>query len=295
MNVLSIQSHVSFGHVGNSVAVFLLQRLNCEVWPVHTVHFSNHTGYPDWTGTAASAAQVSDLIDGLDARGALADCDAVLTGYVGSAELGAVIAKTVRRVKRANPKAVYCCDPVMGDAGRGFYVKPGVPEFMADEALPLSDILTPNPFELAALAGAEPGDLIGGLDALVRAAQGLLLHGPNTVLITSVEEYADDSRAPARIGMAAVTRDGCWLATTPRLSFEIAPNGAGDATAALFLAHHATAPSTAQALEATLASVHALLAETQRRGGRELALIESQDAVVSPSVTERARRLDSAG
>ena len=87
MNVISIQSHVAYGHVGNSAAVFALQRLGVEVWPVHTVQFSNHTGYPDWQGQVFAAADIARVIHGLESRGALARCDALLTGYVGDPAL----------------------------------------------------------------------------------------------------------------------------------------------------------------------------------------------------------------
>ena len=152
--VLSVQSHVAYGYVGNRAAVFPLQRLGFEVMAVDTVQFSNHTGYGAWTGKVFAPQDIAAVIDGIDARGGLATCDAVLSGYLGDASLGAVIAETVRRVRGQNPQALYCCDPVMGDLGPGFYVRPGIPDFLCDVLLPLADIVTPNPFELAFMAGA---------------------------------------------------------------------------------------------------------------------------------------------
>ena len=130
MNVLSIQSSVAYGHVGNNAAVFPLQRLGFSVWPVNTVHFSNHTGYGDWRGFVLPAEDVADVIQGIEDRGVLSECDAVLSGYVGDASVGQVVLDAVARVKAANPRAIYCCDPVMGDADRGFFVRPGIPGFM---------------------------------------------------------------------------------------------------------------------------------------------------------------------
>ena len=179
--VLSIQSHVVAGHVGNDAAVFALQRLGIEVWPIHTVQFSNHPGHGAWTGQAFDAAHVRSLIDGLDARGFLSRVDAVLSGYVGTAETGAAIADAVACVKAQNARAIYCCDPVMGDVGPGLFVKPDVPPFFTGTALPLSDIVTPNVFELSLLTGTEVAALSTQRD-LVAAARALIARGPRVVL-----------------------------------------------------------------------------------------------------------------
>ena len=146
---------MAYGHVGNSAAVFPLQRLGHEVWPVITVHFSNHTGYGAWRGPLLDPDDVREVIAGIDDRGALAGVDAVLSGYQGDSAVGAVILDAVARVKSLNPNAVYCCDPVMGDVGRGMFVRPGIPEFMRDTVVPAADILTPNHFELDFLAGVD--------------------------------------------------------------------------------------------------------------------------------------------
>src|SRR5688500_7063812 len=167
VKILSIQSSVAYGYVGNSAAVFPLQRLGHEVWPVITVHFSNHTGYGAWRGPMLDPADVREVIAGIEDRGVLGTADAVLSGYQGDPAVGAVILDAVERVKAANPDAVYCCDPVMGDVGRGMFVRPGIPEFMRDEVVPRADIITPNHFELDFLAGREtrtPEDLLAAVD-----------------------------------------------------------------------------------------------------------------------------------
>jgi len=123
MNVLSIQSWVAYGHVGNASAVFPMQRLGCEVWAIHTVQFSNHTGYGAWKGRVFDGPMVEEIVDGMADRGVLSACDAVLSGYMGSADIGAAILSTVARVKAGNPAALYCCDPVIGDVGRGVFVR----------------------------------------------------------------------------------------------------------------------------------------------------------------------------
>src|SRR3989338_1967688 len=127
-HILSIQSHVATGYVGNRAAVFPLQRLGCEVTFINTVQFSNHTGHGRWTGQIFSADHVQDVLNGLWQLGTMDTLDAVLSGYLGAAEIGNIILNTVAALKDKNPHLLYCCDPVIGDEGRGIYVKPDVAE-----------------------------------------------------------------------------------------------------------------------------------------------------------------------
>ena len=159
MNILSIQSHVAYGHVGNSAAVFPLQRIGVEVWPVQTVQFSNHPGYGAWRGRVFSAATIRLVVQGIEERGVLGECDGVISGYLGSPDTGEAVVESVARVKGANPAARYCCDPVIGDVSQGVFVKPGIPEFMREHAVPAADVITPNQFELDHLTGRGARDL----------------------------------------------------------------------------------------------------------------------------------------
>ena len=282
MNILSIQSSVAYGHVGNSAAVFPLQRIGFEVWPVNTVHFSNHTGYGEWRGAVLPAEDVAGVVRGIEDRGVLGDCDAVLSGYMGDASLGEVIVGAATRVKEYNPRAVYCCDPVMGDAGRGFFVRPGIPEFIREVAVPAADVITPNQFELEFLTGVEIGDLGDALGA----ADEVRRLGPETVLTTSLRR----GDAPAgTIEMLAVSGQGAWLVGTPLLEIEV--NGAGDATAAVFLAHMLRSETVAEALSITASAVHAVLEETCRVGSREMRLVAAQESIVDPPRRFEARRV----
>ena len=274
MNILSIQSHVAYGHVGNAAAVFPMQRLGVEVWPIHTVQFSNHTGYGAWTGRVFDGATIAELVEGIAARGVLAQCDGVLSGYMGSAEIGAAILAAVARVREANPGALYCCDPVIGDVGRGVFVRPGIPEFMRDKALPAADIVTPNQFELDFLSGLATGTLAQAKEA-VAAVQRL---GPRVVLVTSL--HTAETPADA-IDLLAGEGGAFWRLRTPRLSLEV--NGAGDAIAALFLVHYARSRSAATALGEAAASVYGLLRRTAAAGSREILLVAAQDELVSPT------------
>lgn len=285
MRILSIQSSVAYGHVGNSAAVFPLQRLGHEVWPVFTVHFSNHTGYGAWRGPLLAPADVADVIAGIGERGVLGDCDAVLSGYQGDPAMGAVILDAVASVKALNPAAVYCCDPVIGDVGRGVFVRPGIPEFIRDEALPHADVLTPNHFELEFLAGGEARTA----DELLDAVDAVRARGPRDVLVTSVRYDDNDAVHEDTIDLVAVSDEGAWAVTTPLLP--ITPNGGGDLTAALYLAHLLETSSPAVALGRTTSSVYAVLEATLAAGTRELQIIGAQDAIAAPPARFEVRRL----
>ncbi len=282
MKILSIQSSVAYGHVGNSAAVFPLQRLGHEVWPVLTVHFSNHTGYGAWRGPLLAPTDVADVINGIEDRGVLGEADAVLSGYQGDPAVGAVILDAVARVKKLNPDAVYCCDPVMGDVGRGMFVRPGIPEFMRDTVVPQADILTPNHFELDFLADRTTTTL----DDVLAAVDLVRERGPRDVLVTSV---LHDGLPENTLDVVAVSDEGAWAVTTPLLP--ITPNGGGDVTAALYLAHLLETGSAPEALGRTIASVFAVLEATIAAGTRELALVAAQESIARPPATVEVRRL----
>lgn len=282
MNVISIQSHVAYGHVGNAAAVFALQRLGHEVWPVHTVQFSNHTGYPDWQGKVFPAEDIARLVDGLEARGVLARCDALLTGYLGDPALGEVVLDALARLRAANPRALWCCDPVMGDHGKGLFVRAGVPEFMTGRALPAADIVTPNLFELELLAGTQ----LRRLAAIREAAETLLKRGPKIVLVTSLADPAD---AGTEVAMLAVSEAGAWRVVTPRLAMH--PNGAGDAVAALFLGFYLTTKSLPDALGEAASAIHEVLQTTLDLGEEELQLVAAQDRLKAPRQVFAAEKI----
>jgi pyridoxine kinase len=273
LTVLSIQSAVAFGHVGNSAAVFPMQRLGVEVWPVHTVNFSNHTGYGEWRGPVLPADDVRAVLQGVADRGAYPEVDAVLSGYQGGSDIGSVILEAVEAVKAANPAAIYACDPVMGNATSGCFVHPDIPVLLRDRVVPRADLITPNQFELGYLTDTEPHTLEETL-ASVDLARAM---GPSTVLVTSVLR----PEAPAdTLEMLAVHGDEAWLVGTPRLPMKA--NGSGDVTAALFTTHLLGTGSAQEALERTVSSVFDLLSLTLDSGRRELQLVQAQDALAHP-------------
>jgi pyridoxine kinase len=273
MRILSIQSSVAYGHVGNSAATFPLQRLGHEVWPVHTVVFSNHTGYGAWGGPLLAPDDVRAVITGIADRGVLPTCDAVLSGYLGGPGICDVVVDAVTQVKAANPHATYTCDPVMGNATSGCFVDPAIPPVIRERVVPVADIITPNQFELGFLTDTSPESLETTLES-ADAARAL---GPGTVLVTSMLR---PDRPEDTIEMLAVNGDGAWTVRTPRLPMKV--NGSGDLTAALFTAHLKETGSAADALAATASSVYAVLAATLESGERELRIIAAQDLIAHP-------------
>lgn len=279
MNILSIQSWVAYGHVGNASAVFPLQRLGAEVWAIHTVQFSNHTGYGAWRGQVLPASLIGDCVQGIEERGVLARCDAVLTGYVGDAATGEAILDAVARVKEANPAALWCCDPVIGDVGRGVFVRPGIPEFFRDRALAVADLATPNQFELEWLTGRT----VATLQEAKAAVAALQAGGPRCVLVTSLRTEETPAEA---VDLLAAEGGQAWRLRTPLLPLSV--NGAGDAIAALFLFHRLREGSARAALERAAASIHGLLRQTAAAGSRELLTVAAQEEFVAPSQLFRA-------
>lgn len=276
MNILSIQSAVAYGHVGNSAAVFPLQRIGHEVWPVHTVNFSNHTGYGAWKGPVLPADDVAAVIAGVEERGAFPLIDAILTGYQGAPTIADVIIDTVARVKEANPKAIYACDPVMGNAKSGCHVADEIPPMLRSKVVPVADIIFPNQFELGYLTERDVTDLDSTL-AAVEAARDM---GPKTVVVTSVER--PETAELDVMEMLVANSEGTWMVQTPRLPMK--RNGSGDVTAALFTGHLLNSADPADALEKTASSVYDMLRLTFEADSRELKLVESQEFFAHPAM-----------
>ena len=274
-NVLSIQSEVVRGHVGNGAARFALQRVGVNVWAVPSVLFSNHPGHGKFRGEAIAAARIGELVEGLAQHGWLAQCDGIISGYLGAADQVRVVADAVRRVKGANPKALYLCDPVFGDDD-GAYARAGVAEATARDLLPLADIVTPNRFELSSLTSKK----IAGADEAVAAARTL---GKAEVVVTSIHF------PPDQIGTVAVTAAGAWATSAQRL--EQAPNGSGDLFAALYLAARLKSEAPQQALARASSSVDCILRASVAMGADELALIARQADLAEPSNWLKVRAL----
>lgn len=277
--VLSLQSRVAYGHVGNAASIFPLQRLGIEAWALDTVAFSNHTGHGRWRGSVVPSAEIALLFEGIAELGVLPRIDAVLSGYLGDVATGPVLIDIVERVRSANPEALFCCDPVIGDVETGSYVTEGIAEFFRDRALALADIVTPNQFELEYLMDRR----VASLAEAASAAEGLRARGPGIVLVTSL------AAEPGQVTMLAVGPEGAWVVETPRLPVVL--NGCGDVTAALFLAQLLRSASLPDALALTASSIFAVIETTAREDRYELALVMAQDELLSPTRRFAPRRL----
>jgi len=307
MAILSIQSHVVYGYAGNTAAVFPMQRLGREVWAINTVEFSNHTGFGSWKGKVLGGELAGELIAGLEERGVLSQCEAVLSGYMGDVAVGRAIAGAVRKVRSAAPKALYCCDPVMGDTSSGFYVKPDIPDIFRNELIPLADIITPNQFELEALTGVETLNI----NNTRRAIDMIHEKGPGIVLVTSYRDSDEN-----KIGMLASDKNGVYSICTPELPIGASIAGSGDITAAVFLSRYLETGDVRKTLELCTASIYGIIETSWRiRNGKvlsqmgeklspnsektsrqasapmEIKIIQAQNELVSPSHFFEAQKL----
>lgn len=274
--ILSIQSHVAFGYVGNRSAVFPLELIGQEVVVINTVQFSNHTGYGEWTGDVFSAQHIRNILQGIEKRGGLL-CDAVLSGYMGTTEVGMAITEAVDRVRAINPGSLYCLDPVMGDYGRGFFVHPSIPDFIRKEALKRAAIVTPNQFEAEYLADMKISEISQAREACCRIRE----QGPQIVLITSFQNNNDDSR----ISMYLSDKGEDWIITTPRLAIKPDPNGAGDLVSALFLGRYLQSRNASESLGKMANSVFTVFEKTFNAASRELRLVDSRFEIMNPAAT----------
>lgn len=284
-NILAIQSHVVFGHAGNSAAEFPMRRLGANVWPLNTVQFSNHTQYGKWTGSVMPPEHLTDVVQGIADIGKLGSCDAVLSGYLGSAEQGEHILGIVRQVKAANPQAKYFCDPVMGHPEKGCIVAPGVADFHVRYALPASDIIAPNLIELEILCG----HAVNNVQEAVDAARELIAQGPEIVLVKHLARAGIDL---TRFEMLLVTADEAWHISRPLVDFGLRqPVGVGDVTSGLLLVKLLQGAGLRDALEHVTAAVYEVMVTTQSMEEYELQVVAAQDRIARPEHCFSATRL----
>ena len=273
MNVISIQSQVAFGHVGNSAAVFPMQLHGIDVIAVPTTLLSNRPGYKTVRGKVLEAQLVADLLLGIEERGAIDSANAILSGYLASADVGGAVADFVARAKARNAALLYACDPVLGDRDRGLFVRDDIPPLVRDRLCALADIITPNHFEFEWLCGAQTKTI----DEVITHARALHARGPSTIVVTSAE-LADTPNG--EIETLAVEPSRAWRVRTPRLA--ISPNGTGDLFAALFVAARVRGAETPEALGHAASAIFAVLERTAARGTEEMRIVESAEQLVHP-------------
>lgn len=277
MSILSFQSAVVAGHVGNNASAFFLQRAGFPVWPVNTVMFSNHPAHGSHTGRVTPADEIRALIDGLDEHGLLAECAAVHSGYLGHAATGPVVLDAVRRVRAQNPDALFLCDPVIGDKGQ-IYVADGIADFFKSDGVARADVVTPNTFEAEYLTGTT----VQSVDDALTAADRLHAKGPRVVVITGIETGE---------GLATVCSGGgsAWQVAYPVVD---APGyGAGDLFAGLLLGRLLQQAEPDTALAYAAAATHTAVRRAADRGSADLPLIEEQDAILHPEAARPAVQL----
>jgi pyridoxine kinase len=282
--ILSIQSHVAYGHVGNRAAVFPLELLGQEVWPINTLQFSNHRGYASCNGEIFTGAHIQLVWSGIKALGIVHECDAVLSGYLGSVEIGAVVLGAVLDVKASNPGAVYCCDPVIGDYGKGIYVDARIPRFLADSVIRWAEIVTPNQFEAEFLADR----VIDSVDAAKAACDAIRSVGPRMVLLKSFNPTGTNDTA---ISMFLATDEDYYVITTPEFHFDLEPHGGGDLCAALFLGRYLENRDPVEALELCASSLFAVFERTKEASSGELMIVRSREDILAPRRRFSARRV----
>lgn len=286
-NILAIQSHVVFGHAGNSAAEFPIRRLGVNVWPLNTVQFSNHTQYRQWKGAVMPASHLMEVVEGIADIDKLKHCDAILSGYMGSPEQGNAIIEIVKKVKKANPNALYFCDPVMGHPEKGCFVAPGVAEFLCDIALPISDIIAPNLLELEELNNKKR---INNVDEAILACRELCQRGPKQVLVKHLSRagYRNDC-----FEMLLVTADEAWHIQRPLVDFgSCQPVGVGDMTSGIFLADQLLNKSLVASFEHTTSAVYEVMLATLKDHQYELQLVAAQNEIVEPTHWFKANKID---
>jgi pyridoxine kinase len=258
--VLSISSQVIYGHVGNSTASFVLQRAGHEVLSLPTVLLSNRPGYSAIAGDRIAPAKLDAMLEAALANGWLAEVDAILTGYIPTAEHARLCERWIIRLRALNPDAVYLCDPIIGDEPAGIYIEEAAAAAIRDQLVPLAAILTPNCFELGWLAGRPIRDTA----AAVTAARAL---ARPAVIVTSAPADAPDR-------LANILVEGRETGATASARAAVQAHGTGDFFAAIFLAHRLNGLGNRRALQAAAAAMTLILAASQGRS--ELALIETQ-------------------
>ncbi|KAG5317571.1 PDXK kinase, partial [Pseudoatta argentina] len=281
--ILSIQSHVVSGYVGNKSATFPLQLLGFEVDAINSVQLSNHTGYKAFKGQVLNDKDLEDLVDGL-VQNDLDNYTHLLTGYIGSASFLKRVALLITTLKAKNPNLIYVCDPVMGDNGK-MYVPEALKEIYKEEIIPLADIVTPNQFELELLTDEK----ITNMSELQNAIKKLHRNGPKTVAISST-----DLSEKLTAVVSAAEDNTLIKVDIPKIPATF--TGSGDLFAALFLAHVYLQNDMKVTMEKTINSLYGVLlntyeyskayidTEAQPAKKIELRLIQSKNSIENPKI-----------
>ncbi len=280
-HILSIQSHVVFGYAGNKAATFPMQLLGADVWALNTVQFSNHTQYGKWKGEVLPQGLIGEIVQGILGIDRLKLCNAVLSGYMGSAEQVQEIVDVVHEVKKANPEAIYLCDPVMGHPDKGCIVADGVKEALCELAVPQADILAPNLVELRVISG-QP---VENFEQAIAAVKTILAKGVKKVLVKHLSNVGKEKDT---FEMLLGTTDGIWHITRPLYAFKLQPVGVGDLTSGIFLANLLNGKSDIEAFEHTANAVNEVMRLTSQSELYELQIIAARNEILNPTCHYKA-------
>lgn len=285
-NVLSIQSHVVYGFAGNKSATFPMQLLGVDVWALNTVQFSNHTQYGKWTGMVIPQEQIREIVTGLDNIDKLQECDALLSGYLGSAEQVDQILFALEQIKKRNPNALYLCDPVMPNPKKICVVANGVREALIEKAIPVADIMTPNLHELRQLSDFP----IETFDDVLKAVNALVAKGVKKVLVKHLGS-AGKINDPDTFEIIMATPEGVWHLNRPLYQFNFEPVGVGDLIAGTFLANLLNGKSDVEAFETMNNEVAGVMKTTFELGSYELQTIAARFEILNPTSQYKAEKV----
>lgn len=281
--IISIQSNLVFGHAGNSSAVFPIQRMGLEIWPIHTVQYSNSSQYGQgWTGHGYPANDIRELIQGLDNIEQLSNCEAIISGYQDSIEQCAAVRESVVNIKHQNPNALYVCDPSMEDIFIGKVATQDVSSPVIEELMPIADVIVPNQYELERFTKCR----IETLEQAVVACKKALELGPKVVLLRNLTLVNNDMYT-----MMLITPKSAYLSQRPLLNFTVRPGGINELTTALFTACLVKQMSPAVALRHTNNALYGVLELTCDHDSLELETITGQYEFVEPTYNFPLKKL----
>mmetsp|Transcript_17179 Transcript_17179/g.32522 ORF Transcript_17179/g.32522 Transcript_17179/m.32522 type:complete len:298 (+) Transcript_17179:118-1011(+) len=296
MRVLSIQSHVVSGYVGNKAAVFPLQLLGFDVDVINSVQFSNHTGYPNkWEGDVLNGSQLDALLNGLERNDLLKNTEHLLTGYIGSESFLRAILRVLRTLKKYNSNIRYVCDPVFGDDGK-LYVPAELVDIYRAEVIPLANVITPNQFEVEQLTGVK----IRSMEDAMTAVNAIHDIGPEIVIITSMILEGNSDKFSILASHKVQSKGepiqhSVWCIESPILEGRY--TGTGDVTSALLLAWSAkNLNDLGSVLEKTVSTMYTLIETTMKQSdgsvaGKELKLIQSKNIIENPPQLFKAKKI----
>jgi pyridoxine kinase len=270
-SILSIQSHVTYGYVGNKAAVYPLQAMGFDVWPINTVQFSNHTGYGKWQGEIFSKQHILNLVDGIFDIGQAHKCAAILTGYMGSREICEAVKEIVAKFKAINHNFLYLCDPVIGN--NSCYVKPEVLDFFKNELS--ADMITPNQYEAETLSNIA----VKTVEDLPKVAAYFHNLGVKIVIITGIK-FANDPN------LNIFASDGLtqYITSTSEYHAKMPINGTGDLFSSTFLGIYLKNHDLALALQYAAFYLQAAVKATVDSGERELQVLAVEYKDIEPKL-----------